>query len=48
MYGLTDEQSDLLYDLAKIFRTQNISIKNKLSDEQYKMLGRVTEAFLKK
>ena len=47
MYGLNDEQVEILNDLAELFREQNSSIKNKLSSEQYEMLGRITENFVK-
>lgn len=43
MHGLTSKQSQILIDLAKLFREQNCSIKNKLSSEEYEMLGRITE-----
>lgn len=47
MYGLNDEQVQILTDLANLFREQNISIKNKLSPRQYEMLGRITESFVR-
>lgn len=43
MHGLTSKQSQILIDLAELFREQNGSIKNKLSSEEYEMLGRITE-----
>ena len=46
MYGLTDEQVEILHDLADVFRNQNTSVKKKLSEEQYNILGRITASFL--
>lgn len=45
---LNQEQVQILRDLAELFRSQNISIKNQLSDDQYKMLGRITASFVEK
>lgn len=47
MHQLNSEQVQILTDLAELFRDQNISIKNKLSSQQYEMLGRITESFVK-
>lgn len=47
MFGLKSEQIEILNDLSKLFREQNNSVKNKLSSEQYEMLGRITESFIK-
>lgn len=46
-FSLTAVQTEILNDLAELFREQNSSIKNKLSSEQYEMLGRITESFVK-
>ena len=47
MHQLNSEQVQILTDLAELFRDQNISIKNKMSSQQYEMLGRITESFVK-
>lgn len=47
MHNLNSEQVQILSDLAELFREQNISIKNKLSSQQYEMLGRIVESFVK-
>ena len=47
-FKLTDEQTEIVKDLVELFREQNSSIKNKLSSEQYEMLGRITACFLNK
>ncbi len=46
-FNLTDEQTKIVKDLVELFRDQNISIKNRLSSQQYEMLGRITENFIK-
>ena len=47
-FKLTDEQTEIVKDLVELFREQNSTIKNKLSSEQYEMLGRITACFLNK
>ena len=47
-FKLTDEQTEIVKDLVELFREQNSSIKNKLSSEQYEMLGRITACFMEK
>lgn len=47
-YGLKSEQSQILIDLAELFRKQNGSVKYKLSSEQYEMLGRIMACFANK
>lgn len=47
-FQLTDEQIEIVKDLVELFREQNSSIKNKLTSEQYEMLGRITANFMKK
>lgn len=47
-FQLTDEQIEIVKDLVELFREQNCSIKNKLTSEQYEMLGRITASFIKK
>lgn len=47
-FQLTDEQIEIVKDLVELFREQNGSIKNKLTSEQYEMLGRITANFIKK
>lgn len=46
-FRLTDEQTAIIKDLVELFREQNSTIKNKLTSEQYEMLGRITESFVK-
>lgn len=45
LHGLTDEQTRIISDLTDLFRSQNISLKNRLSSQQYEMLGRIAENF---
>lgn len=43
LHGLSNEQSKIMEDLAAMFRTQDASLRKNLSDEQYKLLGRIVE-----
>lgn len=45
LHGLTDEQTRIVSDLTELFRSQNVSLKNRLSSQQYEMLGRIAENF---
>lgn len=47
-FQLTDEQIEIVKELVKLFREQNCSIKNRLTSEQYEMLGKITANFMKK
>jgi len=46
LYGLSDEQSSIIKDLATIFRAQNSGTRKKLSEDQYNILGRIIAAFM--
>lgn len=48
LHGLSSEQSEIITDLAELFRAQNMNLKHKLSAEQYEMLGRITANFVSK
>lgn len=43
-FGLTDEQRDILKDLAEMFRKQNSAIPQS-KDNKFKMLGRINACF---
>lgn len=45
LHGLTDEQTRIISDLTELFRLQNISLKNRLSSQQYEMLGKILANF---
>lgn len=47
-FSLTDEQSKIVRDLVELFRSQNNLSREKLSSEQYEMLGRITASFMTK
>lgn len=47
IYGLNKEQIEIVQDLTELFRYQNSQFAQKTSDEQYKMLGRITASFTK-
>ena len=47
-YGLNSKQTRILKDLANIYRQQNSQYVKQMSDEQYKMLGRITASFTEK
>ena len=47
-FSLTDEQSMIVRDLVELFRSQNNLNREKLSSEQYEMLGRITASFMTK
>jgi len=47
-FSLTDEQSKIVHDLVELFRSQNNLSREKLSSEQYEMLGRITASFMTK
>ena len=46
--GLSEEQSAIMQDLAALFRSQNGAAQKRLSDEQYRILGRITVNFIAK
>lgn len=46
MYALDSSQTQILHDLADLFREQNTRIASQLTDEQYKMIGRIVASFL--
>ncbi len=48
LYGLSDEQAEILRNLAAIFRDQNSSIRKKMTGEKYNILGRITASLLEK
>lgn len=48
LHGLTSEQSEIITDLAELFRRQNLNLKHRLSAEHYEMLGRITANFVSK
>lgn len=45
LHGLTDEQTRIISDLTELFRLQNISLKNRLSSQQFEMLGKIAANF---
>ena len=45
--GLTPEQSQLLRNIADIFRTKNNAYNKKMSSEQYELLGQIVAEFSK-
>lgn len=47
LIGLTDGQSDCVRLLINAFHEYNNTIRKKLSDEQYKVLGQILAEFLK-
>lgn len=47
-FKLTKEQEEIIKDLVELFREQNCSVKNKLSSEQFEILGRITACFFNK
>lgn len=46
-FGLTSEQHEILSNLSELFRYQNLCSNRELSDEQYKIIGRIVENFRK-
>lgn len=45
MHGLTEEQTKIISDLTELFRLQNVSLKKRLSSQQYEMIGRIAANF---
>lgn len=45
LHGLTDEQTRIITELTELFRLQNISLTNRLSSQQYEMLGKIAMNF---
>lgn len=45
LHGLTDEQTRIISDLTELFRLQNSSLKNRLSSQQFEMLGKIAANF---
>lgn len=48
LHGLSQEQADIVRELIEIFRNQNSTAKRSFSNEQYTILGRITENFFRK
>lgn len=48
LYMLDEKQTLVVKDLVELFRDQNTRIASQLSDEQYKMIGRIVVCFLNK
>ncbi len=46
-YGLSCEQIEILKALSELFRQQNESFPKKLTEQQYKLLGRIFAEFAK-
>ncbi len=46
-YGLSCEQIEILKTLSELFRQQNESFPKKLTEQQYKLLGRIFAEFAK-
>ncbi|HAJ98116.1 MAG TPA: XRE family transcriptional regulator [Ruminococcus sp.] len=46
-YGLPCEQIEILKALSELFRQQNESFPKKLTEQQYKLLGRIFAEFAK-
>lgn len=44
-FGLTAEQREILARLAELFRSQNSYSSKGLSDEQYKIIGKIVDNF---
>lgn len=44
-FGLTAVQRETLSELAELFRSQNLSSNKGLSDEQYKIIGKIVDIF---
>lgn len=47
LYGLTDEQSTLIQNLATVFRNHNTTIKKAITPEEYLLLGQIVAEFSK-
>ena len=45
--NMTKQQIQIMKDLAEAFRTKNTSFSGKLSDEQYKLIGKIATEFSK-
>ena len=45
--NMTKQQVQIMKDLAEAFRTKNTSFSGKLSDEQYKLIGKIATEFSK-
>ncbi len=45
VFGLTSEQRDILIELAELFRERNYVSRDKLSAEQYEVLGKIVDTF---
>ena len=46
LYGLSDEQTEILRNLVAIFRNQNSSARKKVVEEQYAILGQIVANFM--
>ncbi|MBR1740595.1 MAG: helix-turn-helix transcriptional regulator [Lachnospiraceae bacterium] len=40
-YGLTSEQTQMIYDLSETFRLHNNTYKKRLTDEQFILIGKI-------
>lgn len=45
-FMLNDKQTEIIKDLVEMFREQNTRIASQLTNEQYKMIGRIVACFL--
>ena len=45
VFGLNDNQKDIITKLITLFRAQNKPVQSTLTPEQYEIIGRIMEAF---
>ncbi len=48
VYGLTNNQIEIINNLVEIFKAENLTRKNNINSKQYEILGRILADFLSK